>query len=175
MGGGGEEHEAKITTGLTGEASDRLQSPSQTQPQELSSGFAASSPCRSPNPKKINSNPPPEDVERLRRVVRNTIAHSSPHDTGGGRGCGGGGGISRGVDPLHAPQWSQNHEACMSDMRRRLQEAGSPLVRAKDPAVLIGALLRRQVCSKRYKTKNLHRHLYSLVFCSRLCVYAPHS
>ncbi len=43
------------------------------------------------------------------------------------------------------PQWSQKHEACLADMRRRLRETGSPLLRAKDPAVLIGALLRRQV------------------------------
>lgn len=49
----------------------------------------------------------------------------------------------------HLPQWSQKHEACLADMRRRLRETGSPLLRAKDPAVLIGALLRRQVGSRR--------------------------
>lgn len=48
----------------------------------------------------------------------------------------------------HLPQWSQKHEACLADMRRRLRETGSPLLRAKDPAVLIGALLRRQVGSR---------------------------
>ncbi|CAM9963047.1 unnamed protein product [Ectocarpus sp. 8 AP-2014] len=44
----------------------------------------------------------------------------------------------------HHPQWSQKHEACLSEMRRKLRETGSPLLRAKDPAVLVGALLRRQ-------------------------------
>ena len=141
-GGGAGRGGADLTTGFTRRVDDRPQSPSRGQSPP---GFTALSPHSSPLPETSTSNRPLEDVERLRRVVRATM---SLHDTRGGRGGGGGGGerrVSRGGDS-HAPQWSQNHEACMSDMRRRLQEAGSPLVRAKDPAVLIGALLRRQVC-----------------------------
>lgn len=89
-----------------------------------------------------------EDGERLQRAVRDTI-HSTLEGRGGGhlRSASGRRRGRRGWNDreYHSPQWSQKHEAMLSDLRRRMREAGSPLVQAKDPAILVGALLRREV------------------------------
>lgn len=89
-----------------------------------------------------------EDGERLQRAVQDTIYSTLEGRAGGhlrsasGRRRGRKGWNGR---ECHTPQWSQKHEALLSDLRRRMREAGSPLVQAKDPAILIGALLRREV------------------------------
>ncbi|CAM9180185.1 unnamed protein product, partial [Pylaiella littoralis] len=104
--------------------------------------------CPAPNRSSPtrNERPPKEDVERLRRVVRTTMLslQTPPSSTSLYGGIASGGGLERGESRAVPPQWSQKHEACLADMRRRLRETGSPLLRAKDPAVLLGALLRRK-------------------------------
>eukprot|EP00903_Cladosiphon_okamuranus_P008297 g7983.t1 len=90
---------------------------------------------------------PKEDIGRLRRVVRDTMSSMQwPPTSASSTSLYGGGAALVGGERCgtHPPQWSQKHEACLADMRRRLRETGSPLLRAKDPAVLLGALLRRQ-------------------------------
>lgn len=83
-----------------------------------------------------------EYLNRLRRLVRDTMLSTSCRGRMKERG---GGGSDDWDSDSRAPQWSQKHEACLTDMRRHLRETRSPLLRAKDPGVLIGALLRRQV------------------------------
>ncbi|CAM9411068.1 unnamed protein product [Ectocarpus fasciculatus] len=85
-----------------------------------------------------------EDVERLRRIVRDAMSSTQPSPSSLLSPDGGFSSEGREHGGTHHPQWSQKHEACLSDMRRKLRETGSPLLRAKDPAVLVGALLRRQ-------------------------------
>lgn len=107
----------------------------------------------SSTPKPTKTNQPKEDVNRLRRAVREALSPSSSRlcrlrERGGKRGRGLRGGVAGawgGGGDFHAPQWSQQHEACLSGMRRSLRATGSPLLQARNPAVLIGALLRRQV------------------------------
>lgn len=89
-----------------------------------------------------------EDGERLRRAVQDTIYSTLEGRTGGHLRSASGrrrGRRSWNGREFHTPQWSQKHEALLSDLKRRMREAGSPLVQAKDPAILIGALLRREV------------------------------
>lgn len=93
-----------------------------------------------------------DDVERLRRAVQDAIPHPSGgvgvglggSGSGSGIGSGSGSGRKFGSDS-RTPQWSQKHETCLNDMKQQLREEGSPLLRAKDPAVLVGALLKREV------------------------------
>ncbi|CAN0366674.1 unnamed protein product, partial [Ectocarpus sp. 13 AM-2016] len=87
---------------------------------------------------------PKEDVERLRRVVRDAMSSTQPSPSSLLSPNGGISSEGREHVGTHHPQWSQKHEACLSEMRRKLRETGSPLLRAKDPAVLVGALLKRQ-------------------------------
>lgn len=91
-------------------------------------------------------NPPArlrDEVKRLRRAVREVFPLFSPNSRGANR--------ARVARNGHEPQWSQQHETCLNDMRNSLRKTGSPLLAVKDPAVLIGALLRRQV-------NGMHRH-----------------
>ncbi|CAN0150035.1 unnamed protein product, partial [Scytosiphon promiscuus] len=125
------------------------------RPQEVSSSpqaWVTSTPPSPPRPPLISPHGSPkkegrpkEDVERLRRVVRDAMA-STQRPSSSSPLAARGGGLSPGGDRggTHTPQWSQKHEACLAGLRRILRATGSPLIRAKDPAILVGALLRRQ-------------------------------
>ncbi|CBJ34013.1 hypothetical protein Esi_0864_0001 [Ectocarpus siliculosus] len=105
------------------------------------------SPTRSQSSVTDGSNKPKrpnEDVERLRRVVRDAMSSTQPSPSSLLSPNGGFSSEGREHGGTHHPQWSQKHEACLSEMRRKLRETCSPLLRAKDPAVLVAALLRRQ-------------------------------
>ncbi|CAM9346888.1 unnamed protein product, partial [Sphacelaria rigidula] len=83
-----------------------------------------------------------DDVERLRKVVREAMCVPRYYQVS--MLCSTADGLLSRNREDHTQQWSQTHEACLSEMRRQLRKTRSPLLRAKDPAVLVGALLRRQ-------------------------------
>lgn len=157
----------RCTTAATSSSDDprRTLSAEDQQQHSLSSSppLAKRSPPLPPPPEPSTPKRPQEDVERLRRAVRDAISSAPSQrraEARGGSGRGGGGGAAAAAadgfgGEGHSPQWSQKHEACLCDMRRRLRETGSPLLRAKDPAVLIGALLRRQVREARDETGSM--------------------
>ncbi|CAM9350849.1 unnamed protein product, partial [Hapterophycus canaliculatus] len=128
----------------------RQQLASPPQPRTAGATASPSSPPRplssSPHTSPDKKQRPKKDVERLRRVVRDTMS-STPKSSSSSSLPPRGGGASPGRERggTHPPQWSQKHEACLAGLRRMLRATGSPLIRAKDPAILVGALLRRQV------------------------------